>query len=349
MKKILLHIGTGKTGSSSIQASLTRATRDRTLGSIAYFRPQSESNNFIVALYRSLENIFPVIASRQKEPAAFDVVLTRYRAEFSAFLEASEWAIVSAETLAGLEKEEVRQLKNDLERAGYGEVLVVVYIRDPRDHYLSRLQQLLKTSTEVLDPRAYDYRIKKKITTWSDSYGRNLMVRPFDKDSLKDGCVVSDFLSIVGQFFGVGLEYVKPFKINESLSTEGMVILNLYRTLFHAGADSTEQYDVEKLIAFLQRSKKSLPQTAPSVRPTISHLIASNHAAELDWLRHTYSINFPTPPLEKSNLEKMPLFAGEIPTLYEILDDYNLQTVRRLLLTALKEALADDESWNDGS
>ncbi len=345
MRRILLHIGTGKTGSSSIQASLSRAAREKTIGPIAYFRPQVESNNFIVALYKPFETLPLEITTRLKGADSM-AIINLYRQELMTFLKANDRVIISAETLSTLKKEEVSLLKKDLNQAGYRDVKVSIYIRNPIEHYLSRMQQLIKTSTEILDPGSYEYRIRNRIIAWTNNFGSNVQVRPFDKKRLDNGCVVSDFIDLATQFMGFDLKMIKTHYINESLSAEGIIILNLYRKLFYPDLNYTAQADVEKLIDFLQRSKNNVRQTNPVASPTVKRLVAIRHNADLLWLQRNYGISFPGLLLEMNSSKEDPLFSNEKLSLDEVLAGYNAETVRYLMIAALKETLAEDKTLN---
>ncbi len=294
MKKILLHIGTSKTGSSSIQASLAFASNRGKLAPLSYFRPRVESNNFISCLYYPVADIPYYYQKKYCCSGELEKVINAYRQEFFSFLNAHDQAIVSAEALSNFGSAEISLLKEDLESAGFFLANVVMYVRDPLEHYLSRLQQSLKVSHRPVEPENYGYNLKNKIHNWQVHFPDGMIVRPFQRMMLNENCVVADFLHLASRFFSTDLKSLRVFNVNESVSAEGMFILQQYRAMFYPDADHTQQPDVNRLVALLQQSKELLCQSRARLKTPVAMVMRKNYSEVYCWLRRRHGIVFPS-------------------------------------------------------
>ncbi|NYJ00751.1 hypothetical protein HNR19_001449 [Nocardioides thalensis] len=243
---LVLHIGTGKTGTSSIQQFLRinrpRLARRAILYPHAPGRARHTQLGFFVKTEAELARIVEWTRAGHGDLDAF-------RADFERRLttEISEAApkrvIMSDEALYSLSDEALLRLRSLAERIA-DRVRVIVYLRRQDDHLVSRYQQAVKTgATETLAEFArldhtptYDY--AARLTTWQQVVRPDqLVVRRFEPSRFGAGGLYQDFLDAAA--IKAPLDRFKPVESqNESLDAEAVEllrILNLYR-VEHEGA-----------------------------------------------------------------------------------------------------------------
>jgi hypothetical protein len=344
-KQLLLHIGTGKTGTTSIQESLHRAAADGTLDDICYPSPRGPNHNFLAVLYMASDRLPREYRRRYQVRGA--KVLARDVKEFREALfdsiRHSPKTILSAEYLGRFGPGELHALRTDLTWLGVDEVLVVAYVRDPASAYLSVVQQKLKASSTFTAPSAYHYPFRQVLQAWNKEFS-DLVVRPFARDRLIDSDVVRDFDHVASSFFGKedGIDLPATVK-NQSVSAEGMMVLQRYRQLFHSSAEDQFQWDSGRLIQILQQSMASLDQTRARLSPSVEQVIMTNHENDLEWLSREYGVDLrPASRGETAehHMVKEPTKgAREMSEIPLILESYDQGTVDELLLYCVREAL----------
>ncbi len=232
----VLHVGSGKTGTSTIQ-SFCRRNRDRlrALG-VLYPRTPGEARHGRLGL--SVRSDDELAASphwgrqRWSDPGAFREDFRRELAAEIAEAGAptvlfSDEAFFAATSDAGLGR--LRQLLDDLART----VRVVVYLRRQDDHLVSRYQQLVKTG-EVRRLAAWATDDFSRIYDYDAALRRHerllapdvLVVRRFERGRFTDDTLLQDFLDAAGVVARADeLEQV-PAR-NESLDAESVEFLRL--------------------------------------------------------------------------------------------------------------------------
>ncbi len=247
LPELVLHIGSGKTGTSSIQGFLAK-NRER-LAELGILYPRAPGRTRHVRLSLSLRSDADLVMqpgwSRQgySSPARFREDVDRQLRE-----ELREAALprvlLSDEALYGASEEKLERLRAMLARMAR-RPRVVVYLRRQDDHLCSRYQTVIQRGdvrrlTERLEQMSnatmYDY--DATLRTWQRLVEpTEIIVRPFDRGRFVGGSLLRDFLNAadinaaVDDFEEVGVR-------NESLdaeSVEFLRILNLYR-VEHEGA-----------------------------------------------------------------------------------------------------------------
>lgn len=99
MKQLLLHIGTAKTGTSSIQGALANAQRRGALGDVVYPKAVGANHNYLAALYQSPDRLQRLLASRKAaDDEAFTARVARFREDVFAAIEQNDKIILSGGT-----------------------------------------------------------------------------------------------------------------------------------------------------------------------------------------------------------------------------------------------------------
>lgn len=336
-KPALLHIGTPKTGSTSIQECLARAEMGGSLGQVRYPLFRNDRNHRRLApLYRPYEDIpqwwrhqYPVNDRR----------FQRMREQFRRFLfdelRSASGAIISAEVLGGFTPALVEQLRHDLESLGFNEFHIVMYVRDPADFFLSRTQQHLKTAlgpTFVEDPVSFRYEFRQAAQAWEQVFPGDLIVRQFPR--LPDHDVIDDFADLLKQHLDVTLPRL-PVRMNTTLSAEAMQILQEYRQTFWPESGGFLTPDAARLVRFLAESAKDLPQTRPVLKKEVAEQIRANHSADADVILARYGVD-----LGLGQLTPIPVSASRtMHRVDEIVEFVDPEIIHQLLMRLARSEL----------
>jgi len=225
-KRVILHVGPDKTGSTSIQ-SFCDAHRDQllqhgiyypkgghaTLGSCFCDTPELYSHNVNLDMKDRNEI--------KHQDLAFLMDLESELSEVS-----GRDLIFSYEGFVYLESNELSRLKDFAVK--YADSCVIVYYaRPPYSCAISAMSQLARTGRlSYVDGCPYIQPHKDLIEKISNVFGsKNVNVRKFSRESLKGGDVVLDFLSFlrVSESFTDSLAR-KPVEANKSLSREAILV-----------------------------------------------------------------------------------------------------------------------------
>lgn len=293
MKTVLLHIGTMKTGNTSIHHALAGARSAGALGAVRYPLWQRDLHQSRMATLYCPDTLARVLPSlRDRFPAGergFRRMLRDYRAFVFGELRRASGAILSSEAFAHLfDADMARALRRDLEEAGFRRFRILLYVRDPADYYLSAMSQNLRMSEPlplVKDPASFRYDFLRIAGTWEEAFPSALSVRKYPPDGGRD--VVTDFNAVVEECLGLGLPAVPVWR-NASLSVEGMQILQDHRAARDDGAITP---DAARLAVALVRSQQAVAQTRPRLKPEIAQQIRGNHAADAEVLRRRFGVD----------------------------------------------------------
>lgn len=241
--ELVLHIGSGKTGTSSIQF-LLGSNRGR-LAEHGWLYPSVASDDWhrhtrFGMFVQSDDRVVGEHAWRREQhstPAAFRKA---FRRQLLTEIRKSglSHVLLSDEALYGSPEEALRRLRRFTDRAAGG-VRLLVYLRRQDDHLISRYQQVVKVgetrrlaerTREVDFSTPYDY--YSRLSTWRRVVApTEFVVRRFEPDRFVDGSLYQDFLDAAG--LDLRASDLEPVELrNESLDAEAVEflrILNLYR------------------------------------------------------------------------------------------------------------------------
>lgn len=203
-RHLILHIGSGKTGTSSIQFFL-RDNRDR-LAELGVFYPGSPGSarharlGLFIRSDAELENHATWRRQDYASPAEFR---EQFEHEFLTEIERvpSPRVLLSDEAIYGCSAGVLKRLRALTDRVAKS-LHLVVYLRRQDDHLVSRYQQVVKVGeTRRLADRTrelnlsstYDYR--KRLRVLQDLLEpTRFVVRRFERDRFVDGSLLQDFL-----------------------------------------------------------------------------------------------------------------------------------------------------------
>jgi hypothetical protein len=246
---LVLHIGSGKTGTSSVQQLLNKNRKH--LAELGTLFPQSPGRGRHVRLGLfirpdpELDNKIGWHKQNYYSPAEF-----REDFQHELFAEINDSGLtrvlLSDEALYGSSVEALNRLRAFTDEIARS-IRLVVYLRRQDDHLCSRYQQVVKTGevrrladrVQQLDySKTYDYHAR--LRTWAQLLEPNdFVVRPFDRERFAGGSLLQDFLD-AARIDARAEDFKQVRNLNESLdaeSVEFLRLLNLHR-IEHEGATS---------------------------------------------------------------------------------------------------------------
>ncbi|MCW4151726.1 hypothetical protein OM427_19605 [Halomonas sp. 18H] len=332
-KRALLHIGTPKTGTTSIQRSLF--SQQEQLGDIEVPVGEGGNQHYLALLYQPYKRLPRGFKSMYADQEALEKAVGSLHEWFHKKLDAASDLVLSSEFLSKFNVQEITSLKEDLEKSGYVDIRVVVYVRDVSEYYVSSLQQLLKASHKVSDPSSFKYDFRPIINKFRRVFGDVVQVKKYDRSVLKDECVVQDFFSHCCDFFGKNIEGVKSYKDNSGLSLESMYLLKGYREKYHGSDHNRFKPDSNLLISLMQDETVNYKRNKPKLLDSVAALLESTHANDMMWLYKQYGIDICK---KRSKNSVDPAELGENPSLtdlfgppdHDVLQDLQLEVIHRL-------------------
>lgn len=301
--KLLFHIGSGKTGTSSIQETMKR-NKDILLEQgilyplLGHFRCHnvlslSFQTSTIPREFKSRHNV-----SREN----VDEFAKRFYDEFTQSLQSFDGhtVILSGEYFFRQMEPELQEKFTALLTPYFSEIQVLAYIRPPGDLFLSKLQQRLKGSWKIGSITPFQY------CEILDFYRALYPVKvvKFDRSSLKGGNVIVDFLSHVGN---INVNDLTLHETNTSVSAEGMQFLKEYREMFFYEQNNKLTRASSNMVKTLQRieAEKKLNLTKSLLYPEVRAFLHKS-SPDLERLYENYGINFiedDVKPLTKSEID----------------------------------------------
>lgn len=260
---LYLHIGTEKTGTTSIQ-KFFRFNREllRREGVLYPVTPGNENHTGLTVAAQDLSRRGPLRKLRgihsTEEAGKFREKFVRdLIAEFKAG--AYRTVVISGEHLSSrlLDDEEVQWLK-DLFAPHFERIRIVVYIRRQDDFLLSTYSTAVKSGAtaklQMPSEKNIEFRYNHWIllSRWARIFGReNVVCRKYEKSAFKSGDVVEDFLSATG--LDAGAHLTRPENVNESLDAETLEFLRLFNHHIPRFAQNELNPDRDNIVRLLSK------------------------------------------------------------------------------------------------
>lgn len=269
-RRAIVHIGTEKTGSTAIQATLARNRAHLAGRGFCYSSVAGAGSHVKLTAYAADDDVRDDI--RRRLGIATPADLAQFRERLATDLRAEITASPDSVFVFSDEHFQSRLVsQQSVDRlAGlltplFDEIRIVVYLRRQDELAVSRHSTALKSGGvpgALIDlawagTPFYDYR--KLIGRWTEAFGAAaLTVRRFETDRLIGGSVVSDFLATTA------LPELAESKerANESLRPDYQAFLgemNARLPRFVAGKANPERGDFDRLLADMGRGKGARP------------------------------------------------------------------------------------------
>ena len=238
---VVLHVGMGKTGTSTIQATFHRNRRRLAKRGILYPKTPGKRRHIRLGLSMQADDGVPrqSVGWRRQDVSTPGELRPQFEEALFEELESRpQQVVLSDEALLTASDTGIGNLRDLLDRMA-SSVRVVAYLRRQDDHLCSRYPQMVKREGEVrmLSERAqadlshiYDYHAR--LVAWRDVLRPDdLVVRTFERSRFADRSLLEDFLDASG--LELRAENLKEVRSkNESLDAESVEFLrlvNLYR------------------------------------------------------------------------------------------------------------------------
>lgn len=295
MKKLLLHIGTGKTGSTTLQNALYSLRKEDKLDNIIYPRLLGKiHHNELCTLVMPHDRIRRDIRSKYRiEDSSYKDFVSNLKSKLEDETYSAENAVISGEYFCGFSKDEVSDFYSLLTAVGFEKIKIVLYYREVCSLYLSQIQQRIKGSSRFANPYTYKFNYREIYQRWSSVF-EDVEVRSFSNETLKESDVTVDFIDVINRYFGAKItppENVK--KSNESLSVAGMLLQHDYRSKFYSNEDNVLYGDSNQLVKLINKVERIIDyKNKPTLKPEVRKAILYNNKEQLLWLKGELGIDF---------------------------------------------------------
>lgn len=291
-QELLIHLGHGKTGTTTLQRTLAQSTATLMQSDIFFPDLHPQSGNGFILGYHLLEDQ-PYDAGRTR---ARKVSHTQTQK-----LSKSKWAqilktieekqpntlLFSSEMYFNRIRQDTiqrfDQLTNDVAKTK----TAIAYLRAPHAYFLSSIQQRLKKVRSV--NQVSPTRIRDTLEPLYDGWSGNICLHVFDRSTMIDGDIVTDFVSKHLPSLDQGALTRPPRAANTSLSAEAMSLL-YDRNQGRLNQNVAPQVLIDQIMKADHKIEKP---TKPKLLPGTAEALIDWSAPDLFWLRDTKDIVFP--------------------------------------------------------
>lgn len=309
MKTLHLHIGSPKTGTTSIQNTFYHNRNELAQQGFLYPGNRFNHHQFFFATqseYKDWPRKFKEFDRKVLRTAInkyFDILEKWLAANF-------DNQIISTEYLFIDDSQSIRNLLDYVEPY-FSEIRVYLFVRNPVEYYRSMQQQKIKACSYITSPNRFHYNFKNVIKTWD----RFCHVEVIEYKPEVNSC------EILCKKIGLNFRQLSDCgkEINSSLFLEQMLLLekiqrNLYR--------NSENYFKSHLEIVQTITPDSA--TKPKLKQIVKFLIEQNHKSDLKWLQKTHNIDFGSTNSKVVELSsKTPIFKNgraDIADVYKVED-----------------------------
>ncbi|MGP4963625.1 hypothetical protein [Psychrobacter celer] len=283
-----LHVGMHKTGSSSIQEALFNhkfisSTKYLNIGvanhSIPFYSLLTENPEQYHINRRGNRNFYDCLKFNQKNLEIIDQYISK----------SEENIIISGEDISVLPTEKLETLKKFLV-SYFDSVQILIYIRSPHSFMSSGLQELIKNGLsgdgfDMLFSGTLYPSYQKIISKFDYVFGRsNVEIRLFDKEHLRDGDIVQDFISTIGL-----QENIPSSTVNTSLSLEELSIFYIFNKYYIKGRDMNK--DINNKSINLIDLVKPLALNKFKISKNLTKEVIIKNLQDIEWVSHRVNID----------------------------------------------------------
>lgn len=351
MTRLVLHIGHPKTGTTTLQHTMT-ANRSRLIeDGILYPEPNATHKHDVL-----VPRLVPQDRVSKGKHGGLTRRLKKNREEIVALSERawSELAatvaerrpgvvVISAENFWNLRDDAPDRLRRQLDGIA-SDVRVAAYLRSPAALYLSRLNQKIRMMRKlpIVSPSYY--------TSAIDSYAAggfsDISLRVFDVVSLAEGDIVQDFCANYLPELSAPLQSQAGARTNESVSAEALTLLR--EVYISAGFDDYATRPKPLIRSRVMRVVREIERyvggaTKPRLHPEVAAAVVAR-SMDLLRLRDEIGVTFPdvdyslvgtTPALDLDAVDNVPSLC--------LVDEARLDEMRAGAARPLAEALTASE------
>lgn len=303
--KILVHMGMGKTGTSSLQESLHAGSGRLRNKGVFYpqFRDRTVAHHLLVALCGDPNRLPPLFlravggpeAAVKQACEAWDLICREVQQRRPDILVLSSEHLILSTGFA--DKAKLVELLSELS----DDISPILYVRHPVHDFRSNLQQRLKTSNRPLQP--HGGRIKDAILDAESVFPRPLQLIAFDRQVLQGGDIIADFAA---RFLAplVDVADLSKLQSNIGLSAEALVLMAHLRE----ERDDTDEsgFEVHRLTPQMRKIDRYDPPHQPlALLPEVAEAVL-RAAVSHRWLMETGRAHIPDLDIGKIDGASLP-------------------------------------------
>tara|TARA_B100001093_G_scaffold149529_1_gene142250 strand:- start:7709 stop:8776 length:1068 start_codon:yes stop_codon:yes gene_type:complete len=218
IKRLVIHLGDCKTGSTSIQSILSNKS---------YKSEQPDSKIEYPCVFnhsRLVKSLDTKKFSHQKEKIFTNINRRFHQSN-------ADVGIISAEQFEFSDPEILKNALSTYLPDFASNIQLIAYIRPHADRILASYAERVKKGAFIGSPSQFLDVLKEKkilsyaprIKRWKDSFGEKYQVRPFTSSALLNGDVVHDFFFTI--FTHNEFSFLEPTRHNESVTVEDLSVL----------------------------------------------------------------------------------------------------------------------------
>jgi hypothetical protein len=248
MVELILHIGDGKCGSTSINASLFDARQALLENKILYLAPaRAAGHSYYLTMF---DKYFGKDIAEKKVLAEENIKNTNTALrDFE-----PEYLIICSELFLRFGAQRLWPFLLNSFEADITATHVTAYFRCPASRYLSGTQQRLKHHSTIVTPDRFKRNTVKPLLDWSKiTKSGTTTARLFDRKFLTGGSVVSDFSDVLSGITGSPKIFLPETLENTSLTAEQSIVLQNFRADFLSHMEGKFAEESNRLIRFCSR------------------------------------------------------------------------------------------------
>lgn len=294
--KLILHIGTEKTGSTALQVFLKRHERALFASGIVFpdlFQTVNAGELYLSGASGEFTDYLDDylfrgnFRFREKYIKQLGKELGRLAGK-----DHCRVCILSSELLYSRirHSESLRRLKSNLFGC-FDDIQIVCYIRNQAERVLGLSMEVLKQGRhlqQIRSPRDHvyldsscDYRIS--LSRWMEVFPGRVTVRRYERSSLVNGDIIDDFLHVIEQPDLVRLPKPRPLDANRSLTRDQFKVINYL---------NSKNLNHEKNGSIMKSVLKSMSNRSAhgKVRPTkeLGQYCRDRYQSSDEWVRSTF-------------------------------------------------------------
>lgn len=291
MKSCILHAGTVKTGTTTLQSFLSSKRKELSQAGVLFSRSMGRSNHTSLAAYAQSDETFDDLRFARGVTEAeqvFDLreTIRRDLSEEAFSCDEDRVLFSSEHTSSRLQTEEEVVNLRSLLRSEFTDIKIIFYLRLQDEMALSTYSTGIrngelkpfdlsnyKSMSRVLN---YDNLLKR----WEDVFGvENITVRLFDREIFAGGSLIKDFLQAINVDIDLNEEDLKTVK-NQSYdidTLEYLRLLNHHLPRFNDdGTPNVERGAIGQIVENISRSDNKPRMTADQRATILKRFEASN-------------------------------------------------------------------------
>jgi len=281
----IVHIGMHKTGSSSVQHTLSK----NPIEGFSYFELGSENHSIpIYSMYTEHPERYHI---HQKSGRSTEEI-TQYNKHVEEMFylhliknEDKEKFIISGEDISVLSRDALQKFYLFLSNF-FHSIQVIGYVRSPISFINSNVQELIKGGIllDKIDKPFPNY--KGIFQKFDDIFGvDNVNLVHFDRSKLEKDDITIDFLTRIGS----EIEFLLLETVNESMSLEALSILHAFNFYTKEVKPFKKEKTRQKLIDFLNLN--IVQKTKFSIADTVASEVLLQNKKEVEWINNRLCID----------------------------------------------------------